>query len=67
MNRIVRQREALHLTGLSRVSLWRLERANLVPQRRRIGRNAIGWPASDIDDWLASRPRGPKSNKPQAT
>jgi prophage regulatory protein len=66
MNRIVRQREALRLTGLSRVTLWRLERAKLFPQRRRIGRQAVGWLASDIDDWLASRPRGPKSQKQQA-
>ena len=64
--RVIRQDEAIRLTGLSRTSLWRLERAGLFPPRRRIGRQAVGWLASDIDEWLATRPRGPKSNKPQA-
>lgn len=60
MDQILRQRELIKLVGLSRVSLWRLERLGLFPQRRRIGRHAIGWLKSDIDAWLATRPRGPQ-------
>lgn len=67
MHKVIRQRETIQLTGLSRTTIWRLERAGLFPLRRQIGRQAVGWLASDIDEYLASRPRGPKSNKPQAT
>ena len=66
MHKVIRQREAIQRTGLSRTTIWRLERAGLFPLRRRIGRQAVGWLASDINDWLASRPRGPKSSKQQA-
>lgn len=67
MDRILRQRELLALIGLSRVTIWRLERAGLFPQRRRIGRNAIGWLKSDIDAWLTTRPRGAQPAKCSAT
>lgn len=55
--RVIRQKEAIQRTGLSRTTLWRLERAGDFPQRRRIGRQAVGWFANEIDDWLASRPQ----------
>jgi prophage regulatory protein len=64
--RVIRQKEAIRLTGLSRTSLWRLERAGLFPLRRRIGRQAVGYDCRDIEHWLATRPRGPKSSKQQA-
>ena len=45
-------------TGLSRVTLWRLERDGLFPKRRRIGRAAIAWLDDEIDEWIQSRARG---------
>jgi prophage regulatory protein len=67
MYKVIRQRETIQLTGLSRTTIWRLERAGLFPQRRRIGRQAVGWLASDIDEWLATRPRGPQPARQDAT
>lgn len=41
--------------GLSRTTLWRLERENLFPKRRRVGKNSVAWLESEIDEWIASR------------
>ena len=65
--KVIRQKQAIELTGLSRTSLWRLERAGMFPLRRRIGRQAVGWLASDIDEWLATRPRGPQPARRDGT
>lgn len=52
---ILRSREVCRRTGLSRVTLWRLERANSFPKRRQLSRNAVGWIAEEIDEWIATR------------
>jgi prophage regulatory protein len=66
MNRIVREREVRALTGLSRTSRWRMEKIGQFPLRRRLGKQAVGWLVSDIDAWLASRPRGPQPARQDA-
>ena len=53
--RILRQREVLQMTGLSRTTLWRLEKNGDFPQRLKLGPRAVGWPASAVDEWLGSR------------
>jgi prophage regulatory protein len=58
MRRILREREVAELTHRSRVSRWRDERAGRFPLRVRIGPNAVGWFADDIQVWLEARPRG---------
>ena len=63
MDRVLRQRGVLKLVGLSRVTVWRLERDNLFPRRRRIGRQAVGWVESEIKTWLATRPQGAQPAK----
>lgn len=54
-NRIMRERECAHRTGLSRCHRWRLERAGKFPKRLRIGEVAHGWLASDIEAWIQDR------------
>ncbi len=61
--RVIRQNEAIRVTGLSRTTLWRLERAGQFPPRRRLGRNSIGWLQGEIEAWMKSRPRGFQSSK----
>lgn len=46
------------MIGLSRSTVWRLERAGKFPQRIRLSANSVGWPENEVLDWLASRPRG---------
>lgn len=40
---------------LGRTTIWRLEKAGLFPQRRRISAGAVGWLKSEIDTWIANR------------
>jgi prophage regulatory protein len=42
-------------TGLSRSTIWRLERNGLFPRHRRISPNAVAWPESEIVDWIQAK------------
>jgi predicted DNA-binding transcriptional regulator AlpA len=55
---ILRTNEVIRLTGLSRTTLWRLERTAGFPARLRLGTNSIGWLEDEVRAWLESRPRG---------
>jgi len=55
IDEIVRERECKRITGLSRSTRWRLERAGQFPQRRPISPGCVGWLLSEIDDWVATR------------
>lgn len=55
--RLLRIREVVSRLGVSRVTLWRWERAGLFPARRRLGPNAVGWLENEIDEWISSRER----------
>ena len=57
MDNIIRIAAVLALTGLSRVSVWRLVRLNQFPPPIELSANAIGWLESDVAGWRASRPR----------
>jgi prophage regulatory protein len=54
-DRIIRERECLQLTGLSRTTRWRLERHGQFPRRRHISPNGVGWLLSEIEAWQSSR------------
>lgn len=42
-------------TGLSRSSIYALMDAGDFPRPIRIGKRAVAWPQSAIENWLASR------------
>ena len=54
-DQILRQPSVTAITGLSRSTVWRLERAGQFPPRRRLGPQAVGWVRSEIEAWIASR------------
>jgi len=54
--RLIRTGELEEKIGLSRTTVWRLERAGAFPPRRRLGANVVGWVEEEVDDWIASRP-----------
>jgi prophage regulatory protein len=54
--RILRERQVVERTGLSRSTLWRLERRGHFPARRRIAPGAVGWLESEIDEYLSTCP-----------
>ena len=55
---ILRVRDVARVTGLSRTTLWRLERRGEFPRRLRLAANSVGWIESEIRAWIETRPRG---------
>ena len=61
----VRDRQIILLTrpqvearcGLSTSSIYRFMRDGPFPEPIRVGRRAVRWHSSEIDEWLATRPR----------
>jgi predicted DNA-binding transcriptional regulator AlpA len=45
------------MTGKSRVQLWRDIRARRFPPPIEIGPNSIAWYRTEVETWLAERPR----------
>ncbi len=54
---IARPRDLPALTGLSKTTIWRLERAGNFPQRIQLSIGAVGYLISEIQAWLDSRLR----------
>ncbi len=54
-NRILRVREVCLMTGLSRTTLWRLEKVGMFPKRMKLARQAVGWSWNQITKWLSSK------------
>src|SRR6185503_3863781 len=42
-------------TGLSRSTIWRLERQGVFPKHRRISQNAVGWLEQEVNEWMLGR------------
>ncbi len=63
---VVKQR-----TGLSRSEIYRRESIGEFPRRVSLGARAVGWFASDIEEWVKSRVRQTRAgmanaDKPEA-
>ena len=44
--------------GLSRSTIWRLERDGVFPRRRVVSPKIVAWDEAEIDDWIRSRCNG---------
>lgn len=44
-------------TGLSRSTLYTYVAEGLFPRQRRLGVRRVAWLASEVRDWIASRPK----------
>lgn len=42
------------LGGISRTTLWRWERRGLIPRKRQLGPNTVGWLESEIEAWFTA-------------
>ena len=58
MDRILRLPQVLELTGLSRISIWRMQKAGRFPKCFRLGDRAVGWKQSEIEVWMENLERG---------
>ncbi len=56
--KVLSQQEVTKQTGLSRVTIWRYERAGHFPKRLKLGPNRVGYRSDEVDAWIESRPRG---------
>ena len=45
-------------TGLSRSTIWRLERQGAFPRHHRISPNAVAWVEDDVAKWIRSKVAG---------
>jgi len=57
-------KEVTNLTGLSRVTIWRMEHKGMFPQRVSLSPRRVGWRENEINEWLKSLPR--VSSDPQS-
>lgn len=54
--RLLRIQEVISVTGISRMTIYRLEKEGAFPSRRRLGKNSVAWLDDDILDWVTGRP-----------
>jgi len=54
--KLLRLKDVIGATGLSRVTIWRLEKAGAFPARRRLGTNSVAWLEDEVNAWIGSRP-----------
>jgi len=43
-------------TGLSRTTIWRLERKGIFPRRIQLSPGRVGWDSDSVETWVKSRP-----------
>ena len=43
------------MVGLSRTTIWRMERRGEFPKRVQLGRNSVAWRLSQISAWMGGR------------
>ena len=54
-DRILRAHEVQKIVGVSRSTIWRMERKGQFPARLPLGTGSIGWLKSDIEAWMQNR------------
>jgi predicted DNA-binding transcriptional regulator AlpA len=55
--RIYRPRELSARIGLSLPTIWRMRHRGELPEPVRLSPGAVGWPATQIQEWLDARDR----------
>jgi prophage regulatory protein len=54
--KFLRIKQVMQATGLSRMTIYRLELAGKFPKRRQLSENSVAWLETDIAEWIDSRP-----------
>jgi prophage regulatory protein len=47
---------ASEMTGISEITMWRLEKLGKFPQRRQLSGNRVGYLLSELLHWMKTRP-----------
>jgi prophage regulatory protein len=53
--KLIRFQTVKDRTGLSRSTIWRLERIGAFPKHHRISANAVAWVEHDVADWIRAK------------
>lgn len=56
-DRIIRETECRHMTGLCRTTRYLMEKKGDFPARRQLGGRSVGWLLSEITTWQLSQPK----------
>jgi prophage regulatory protein len=54
-NEIIRPRDLPRETGLSRTTIWRMEKIGDFPKRIRLSAGAVGYLRTSVEAWRANR------------
>jgi len=54
--KLLRIHDVISVTGVSRMTIYRLEKEGLFPTRRRLGKNSVAWLDEDVTAWVVARP-----------
>lgn len=54
-NRMLRVKELVTITGLSKTTLWRLEKVGDFPARKKLSVGAVGWSLLEVENWISGR------------
>ena len=57
MDRLLRLRDVQAIVGLSRSTIYEMMQKGLFPRQVLLGRRAVAWWESEVNEWVASRPR----------
>ena len=55
MNKLLRIRQVVDRTGLSRTMVYHEMKRGAFPRNLKIGRRAAAWAEADVDRWIADR------------
>jgi prophage regulatory protein len=53
--RLLRFGEVRQRTGLSRSTIWRMERSGIFPRRIKVSVNVVAWREDEVDAWIVSK------------
>ena len=56
--KLMRLKEALEVTGLSKATIERLEKQLLFPKRLKLTKRAVCWVQSDVNKWIEEKVKG---------
>lgn len=51
--RLIRLQEVMHLTGLSRSTIYNMMQAGTFPRQRKISPTIAVWPEAEVLEWIA--------------
>jgi len=55
LNRLMRLKEVIHTSSLSRASIYSFMEQGAFPQSVSLGARAIGWRSQDVQNWIQER------------